>query len=159
MYEIEKLINEFINHKITRSALINEISKTDILKHYSNRSRNLDMTELIKKMILEVLLKEKNNNYLDNKSIEVWISKIKTNRTYLFNDFIYSFIDKNYDDILEFNLCFQNYIYIEKHNKPEDMYKILQKSQYYWYRSFLDLFTFLFTQFIEKKLLWKRSMY
>jgi hypothetical protein len=38
MIEMEKTINDFLNHERTKNALIFEINKTDILKHYSKRT-------------------------------------------------------------------------------------------------------------------------
>lgn len=160
MLEIGKVVDDFLNHERTKNALIYHINQSDILKHYSKRTWNLDMTKLIRKFILEVLLKLKWNTNFKEDTIKTWSNLIKEKKDkWLYDDFIYSFIDTNFDDIQDYNYCFQKYIYIEKWDKPEDMFKILQKAQYYWYRTYLDTFTYLFTQFIENEFLWKNNMY
>ena len=160
MIEMEKTINDFLNHERTKNALIFEINKTDILKHYSKRTWNLDMSKLVRKFIREVLLKLKSNTDFKEDTIKTWSNLIKNKRDkWLYDEFIYNFIDINYDDVLDYNYCFQKYIYIEKWDKPDDMFKILQKAQYYGYRTFLNSFTYLFTQFLESKFLWKNNMY
>lgn len=160
MVEIDRLIDDFLNHERTNNILIYEINETDILKHYSKRTWNLDMTELIKKFITEVLFKLKSNTDFKEDTIKTWSNLIKEkSEKWLYDDFIYSFIDTDFDDILDYNYCFQKYVYIWKWDRPRDMFKILQKAQYYWYRTFLYSFTYHFTQFIENKFLWKENLY
>jgi hypothetical protein len=73
------------------------------------------MTELVRKFIIEVLLKLKCNRDFKENTIKTWSNLIKEKRDkWLYDDFIYSFIDTNYDDVLDYNYCFQKYIYIEK---------------------------------------------
>jgi hypothetical protein len=73
------------------------------------------MSKLVRKFIREVLLKLKSNTDFKEDTIKTWSNLIKNKRDkWLYDEFIYNFIDINYDDVLDYNYCFQKYIYIEK---------------------------------------------
>lgn len=159
MTDLDRYIHSFLAHKTTNDFLISSIWDNDILKHYSQKTWSLEMRGLLREMIYWVLLKYKKWDDISEKEIIQWISNIEKDRNNLFYDTINNLLDTWLWDLLKHQKYFYIHQYITPENTDMELAEILKKSQYFWYKNFLDMSLFLFIQFLKENFLGKTWWY
>lgn len=159
MTDLDRYMHSFLAHKTTNEFLVNSIWESDILKHYSQKTGSVEMRWLLREMIYGVLLKYKKWDNISEKDIIQWISNIEKDRNNLFDYMINNLLDSRLSDLLKHQKYFYIHQYITPENTDMELAEILKKSQYLWYKIFLDMSLFLFIQFLKENFLGKKWWY